>query len=57
MNITYEEGKIQLKYFVTSEVYQFTGLQSYKEVQRNTITSDLNRVVRIASKLANCWLS
>ena len=26
MKITYEEGKIQLKYFVTNEVYQFTGL-------------------------------
>ena len=26
MKITYEEGKIQLKYFVTNEVDQFTGL-------------------------------
>ena len=26
MKITYEEGKIQPKYFVTNEVDQFTGL-------------------------------
>ena len=27
MKITYEEGKTQLKYFITCEIYQFTGLQ------------------------------
>ena len=26
MKITYAEGKIQIKYFVTNKVYQFTGL-------------------------------
>ena len=44
MKITYAEGKIQIK-FTSSLVFQ-----NYKEVQRNAITSDLNRVARIASK-------
>ena len=49
MKISYEEGKIHLKYFVTIEVYQFTVLPNYQEVHKNAITSDLHRVAHIAS--------